>query len=753
MTRRRLLIILAAQACLALPVRAFQDTAQLENFIRREMAGKGLPAISVALVDDQKIIWSKGFGFADPDRKIPATADTVYRAGSVSKLFTDIGIMQLVERGALNLDAPITSYLPDFDNPITLRELMSHRSGLVREPKVGHYFDPSEPSLEATVRSLIGIPLVYEPGSHTKYSNAAIALAGYVLERQAREPFAKYLKRAVLQPMALTRSSFEPEPNLMRDLAKAYMWTYDGRIFQAPEFQLGMAPAGSLYTTVNDLARFLSALFAGGGKVLKTATLEQMWVPQFAKQGAGEGFGLGFVVSQFEGHRRIGHGGAIYGFATDLSALPDEKFGVAAITTMDSANAVVAHIGREALKLMLAARAGKRQPRIPIAEPVAPSLARNLDGRYGEGDEAIDLIEHNGALFLLPVRGGTRVALRQMADSLITDDRLGYGRHLRPQTLKRVKPAKPAPAPARWKGLIGEYGWDHDVLYVLEKDSRLTTLIEWFDYYPVEEIGQNIFRFPKWGLYDNETLTFKVDANGRAIQAQVGPVVFKRRAVGPEDGAIFRIEPRRPVAELRREAMAAHPPQENGNFRAPDLLDVATLDPTIKLDIRYATTRNFLSAIFYPQAKAFLQRPAAEALLRAHRKLKAAGYGLLIHDAYRPWYITKMFWDATPDDKKIFVADPRQGSRHNRGCAVDLSLYDLLTGRPAEMVSGYDEMSPRAFPDYPGGAALERWNRELLRRAMEEQGFSVYETEWWHFDFQDWKKYPILNVNFDRIPK
>src|SRR5712664_3934724 len=125
MTRRDLLIILAAQTCLSFPLGAFQDIAQLENFIRHEMAGKGLPAISVALVDDQKIIWSKGFGFADPDRKIPATADTVYRAGSVSKLFTDIGIMQLVERGALNLDAPIASYLPEFDKAITLRELMS----------------------------------------------------------------------------------------------------------------------------------------------------------------------------------------------------------------------------------------------------------------------------------------------------------------------------------------------------------------------------------------------------------------------------------------------------------------------------------------------------------------------------------------------------------------------------------------------------------------------------------------------------
>ncbi len=129
----------------------------LEPFIQREMAEKQLPAISIALVDDQQIVWAQGFGFADPDRKIPATADTIYRAGSVSKLFTDIGIMQLVERGELDLDAPINRYLPDFHpknpfgKPITLRELMSHRSGLVREPPVGHYFDPSEPSLGATV--------------------------------------------------------------------------------------------------------------------------------------------------------------------------------------------------------------------------------------------------------------------------------------------------------------------------------------------------------------------------------------------------------------------------------------------------------------------------------------------------------------------------------------------------------------------------------------------------------------------------
>ena len=97
--------------------------------------------------------------------------------------------------------------------------------------------------------------------------------------------------------------------------------------------------------------------------------------------------------------------------------------------------------------------------------------------------------------------------------------------------------------------------------------------------------------------------------------------------------------------------------------------------------------------------------------------------GLLIHDAYRPWYVTKIFWDATPDDKKIFVADPSQGSRHNRGCAVDLSIYELATGKPIEMTGVYDEMSERSYPGYPGGTSLQRWHRELLRRIMENEGF------------------------------
>ncbi|HEY7543853.1 MAG TPA: serine hydrolase domain-containing protein, partial [Blastocatellia bacterium] len=212
--------LLSAQASISAQIRLDQTTSSLpsqqtsertgsaaaieaiEKFIQHEMADKELPAVSIVLVDSDHIIWAKGMGWADPDKKIPAHMETVYRIGSVSKLFTDIAVMQMVERGKLDLDAPVQKYIPEFHprngfgKAITLRQLMSHRSGLVREPPVGHYFDPTNPTLARTIASLNRTSLVYAPETRIKYSNAAIATVGYVLEKMNRQPFASYLKRA-----------------------------------------------------------------------------------------------------------------------------------------------------------------------------------------------------------------------------------------------------------------------------------------------------------------------------------------------------------------------------------------------------------------------------------------------------------------------------------------------------------------------------------------------------------------------------
>ncbi len=153
----------------------------------------------------------------------------------------------------------------------------------------------------------------------------------------------------------------------------------------------------------------------------------------------------------------------------------------------------------------------------------------------------------------------------------------------------------------------------------------------------------------------------------------------------------------------------------------------------------------------YEEARAFLQKPVAEALVQVSGRLRQYGYGLMIYDAYRPWYVTRMFWDATPDAKKDFVANPALGSVHNRGAAVDLILYELGTGIAVDAGGEYDEFGERSCPDYRGGTSRQRWYREVLRCAMGEEGFTVYPCEWWHFNYRDYGKYPIMNVPFDRI--
>ncbi len=748
--------------------------ATLTPFIEHERAQKGIPAISVALVHGDSVVWADGFGWADSVAGVRADARTVYRVGSVSKLFTDLAVMRLVEKGQLDLDAPVSRYVPGFqpENPfggdITLRRLTSHLAGLTREPPVGNYFDPDEPSLEATVGSLDSTALVYAPGTHTKYSNAGIAVLGYVLEKTQGQSFYPYLKSTLLEPMGLTSSAFQPLPELKARLAKGWMWSYDGLFFEAPTFQLGIGPAGSMYTTVEDLGRFESLLFdrgrtRDGTAIVQPATLDTMWTPQEAN-GARTGFGIGFHVDTLAGHRRVGHDGAIYGFATTLSALPDDSLGVVVVATLDGANAVADRIAEAALRLMLAKRAGQPLVAPDTTHALDAGQALQLEGRWTNGSgRALDLTEYEGRLYAMPAAGGERVEVRAAAaGGLVGDGRLGHGPRMTPlgddrlvvgrDTLTRERDRPPAAAPDAFRDLIGEYGWDHDKLYVLEKDGQLTVLIEWFFEYPLTRVSKDTYAFPAWGLYDGQKVVFRRDAAGTVKGATVATVFFPRRPLpGDDDAVSFRITPVRPVAELRKEALAASPPTEQGEFRQPDLVELDSLDASIRYEIRYATDNNFMGTPFYTSAHAFMQRPAAEAVARASESLRPLGYGLLVHDAYRPWYVTKMFWDGTPEDRHDFVADPSQGSRHNRGSAVDITLYDRATGAPIRMTGGYDEMTERSYPLYPGGTSLQRWHRRLLRNAMEAQGFNVYEFEWWHFDYKDWRHYPILNRTFEEL--
>jgi D-alanyl-D-alanine dipeptidase len=323
--------------------------------------------------------------------------------------------------------------------------------------------------------------------------------------------------------------------------------------------------------------------------------------------------------------------------------------------------------------------------------------------------------------------------------------------------------AAPAAAAAGLQRLVGLYASGGEYCLIRERDGELELVYDTsgqadptfasYAVQPLSALTADTCRLVADGPLgaDSAPVAFERDGRGRGVACLVGHKRYARQFFDPEKGLAFRIRPLLSPAELRAGAAQASPPVEPGAFLPSDLVDVASVAATIKLDIRYATTDNFLGMALYDEARAYLVRPAAEALGRVQAELARYGYGLVVHDAYRPWYVTKMFWDATPDKQKMFVANPAHGSRHNRGSAVDVSLYDLTTGRPLPMISDYDEFSLRASPAYPGGTSLERWRRDLLRTLMEAEGFTVYAEEWWHFDYSGWQRYPILNLPFDAI--
>lgn len=302
-----------------------------------------------------------------------------------------------------------------------------------------------------------------------------------------------------------------------------------------------------------------------------------------------------------------------------------------------------------------------------------------------------------------------------------------------------LAPAAFAQTPAEWAA-IGQYGDKAAPLTLFEKDGALH----------VEGRGLSAARLTPGGP-------------GRYAIAGGGELVLEAGAVrlngarlafhdfGAETEAAIHAAVRADPAALRQRALAATPPVETEARLPADLVDLTAIDPRIRLDIRYAGANNFMGMPLYERAAAYLQRPAAEALGRAQKALAAQGYGLLIHDAYRPWFVTWMFWEATPPEDHMFVADPAKGSRHNRGCAVDLTLYDLKTGQVVEMPSRYDEFSDRAYADFIGGTTRQRAARAILRQAMVAEGFEVYPEEWWHFDYRDWRRYGIGTRTFTEL--
>ncbi|MBC6110095.1 M15 family metallopeptidase [Pedobacter fastidiosus] len=180
-----------------------------------------------------------------------------------------------------------------------------------------------------------------------------------------------------------------------------------------------------------------------------------------------------------------------------------------------------------------------------------------------------------------------------------------------------------------------------------------------------------------------------------------------------------------------------------------ELVEIKKAIPSIKLDIRYATTNNFMKQVMYQQARAFARKPVVESLKKIQAELKKKGYGLKIFDGYRPYAVTVAFYQKASD--KNFVANPAKGSKHNRGCAVDLTIIDLKTGKDLVMATPYDSFSAAAAANYMPVSSAVKKNRDFLIASMQKYNFTVLDNEWWHFDFNGWQYYALMDIPFEKL--
>jgi CubicO group peptidase (beta-lactamase class C family) len=542
-----------------LPLRAqYRDAAvvrELSTAANESVGAGNMSGVSLALVDDQETVVAAGFGWADKRRRVPASAETVYRVGSISKLFTAIAAMQLAEQGRLDIDAPVGPFVPEFSvvspfkepAPVTLRQLMCHRSGVIREAPVGSYFDPTEPGARATVRSLAGSVLVHPPGTVTKYSNSGVTVVGRAVEETAGMPFERYQAAHVLGPLGMTHSAWRLDASVKSRLAKGYLAVArEGggfREIEAPQFEFGILPAGNLYSTVGDLARFISCLFAeartSGGPILRPETLREMWTVQLSRQT--NGFGLGFSLGNHRGFRTVSHSGAVYGFSSWLTAIPELKLGVVVLNNDDIASA-----GRTladlALDLMIEARQGLARPPLrSFAELPAEALAA-FAGEYESESYWAELTP--GTKALNGVLSGQPVSLRPVsATNFLASGRtinLGevvfdanaeqgiVGFQALGQRFQRVAPGGAPPIPSAWQRFLGSYGPDFIPLIVTTRHGHLYAMTENMYDYRLTPLNLTVFKLPP-GLYVDEQLVFHTDRRGRATSVSLGSIPLKRR--------------------------------------------------------------------------------------------------------------------------------------------------------------------------------------------------------------------------------
>ena len=461
--------------------------------IEKEMSQNDITGLSIALVDDQRVIWETGFGYADLENDVKASPETVYRAGSIAKLFTASAVMQLAEQGKIDIDKPLVAALPDFSiksrfahaDPVTPRNVMEHYSGLPSNYLLDLYVRNPSPHFEVVLEGLRNQYLTFPPNKVFSYSNAGMAVLGTAVQRLSGEPFADYMERHFFEPLAMTHSSFASRP-----VAKTYE-----KNREIEPYSLRDMPAAGLLSNVDDLSRFMKMQFADGAlgdqRILSAASVEEMLRAQNTK--APFAFdslvGLGWMLHGIQvpgGGLVASHGGSLPDSHSMLAILPEHKLGVVVLTNSGGAHTAVSTIAGEALRLMLSAKLGipETEPALAVESPERAPTAEELrffDGHFdtmvglakistASGEIDVDaaghhfrLVPHEDGLFTLKykVLGLLAVRVREFDDIRMSiadiDGKQVIAGRMGGETILFGEKIKQTTFPENFRRFLGEY--------------------------------------------------------------------------------------------------------------------------------------------------------------------------------------------------------------------------------------------------------------------------------------------------------
>lgn len=673
--------------------------------IYREYAEKNkIPGFAFGITGDDRLLYTGAFGYTSTDKKTPVTSASVFRIASMTKSFAAMAIIKLRDEGKLDLDDPVSKFIPGLKNtppltgdapPVTIRNLVSHTAGYPEDnPWADRQLQRTDKELEDFIRK--GISLSSTPGLSYEYSNLGFAMLGIIITKASGVHYEQYIRDHTFKPLGMQHTYWEYSDVPEALLVHGYRLV-NGQWVEEPMLHSGAyGVMGGMLTSVEDFSKYmnfhLSAWPPRTGNdtgLIRRSSLREMHLPgpvsnlnaqtlnsqgELCPKISSYNFGLGWS-KDCNGRVQVSHSGGLPGFGTHWVILPQYNIGLVTFSSLTYA-ATIALNNRIIDTLLAIADLQPRQlPASSILEQRKNELAALLPD--WENAPATGIFSEN-------------FFLDNFTDSLRAQSRRLFSQAGRIFRVGKIQPEN------QLRGSFVIEGENGNLLAWFSLSPESPALIQKFTLHALAPSGD---LYKKYGL---KTIS-DIDVYKRSVQKD--------------------------------------PDQE--------LVALNRFIPGISLDVRYATGNNLMKEPVYSTAAVFMRRPAAEALKKIQRELNKKGLGLKVYDGYRPYRATVAFYEAFRDS--VFVASPYTGSRHNRGCAIDLTIINLKTGKELEMPTPFDTFSDRAHSAYPGLPAKQLKNRELLKQVMTSNGFMVYPAEWWHFDFTDWKKYPVTDIPFEYL--